>query len=653
MAEEILASVQVRRDSKANWEAVNPILLDGEAAYEKDTDMFKIGDGVNNYKNLPYHNKVGPKGDTGATPQISMSVSTGAAGSEASVSVSGTAENPLISLTIPRGDTGASGVTEETDPTVPDWAKQPSKPTYTASEVGARPDTWTPSADDVGADAAGTASGAVAAHNTSGAAHADLRALIEGLNSRLNALADSDDTTLDQMSEIVSYIKNNKSLIDGITTGKISTSDIVDNLTTNISNKVLSAAQGVKLKALVDNIIIPSVLPNPYALTINGKSYDGSAAVNITITGGDGGANIDDTTPSTTTTYSSQKIEDQLSALNDANAALIEVSKTEPNTENTELWIHPNADEVQLPQINDSVESEQDTWSSKKIAAEISNKANEKDLAAVAKSGSYNDLTNKPTIPTVPTTLPNPNKLTFTGAVTAEYDGSAEVSVEIPSGGDYELPIASATQLGGVMPVAKTDGMTQAVGVDEAGGLFTVPGSGGGGDETLTVFDITLEADASTISQLIPADISAKIKASNIKSWSVVYKLAATTDESVTGAGSLGISIGRQGLSNTYDFSDVSAGSDAVPACGGSSVWGYLAYEFYQPQKVFASMIGSNRGRYKYYFTKTSNAYQGNAGSNDNKLCRTLDASSYFCITTGTVFGAGSRFVASVVIGGE
>lgn len=39
----------------------------------------------------------------------------------------------------------------ETDPTVPEWAKAPSKPTYTAAEVGARPDTWMPSAEDVGA----------------------------------------------------------------------------------------------------------------------------------------------------------------------------------------------------------------------------------------------------------------------------------------------------------------------------------------------------------------------------------------------------------------------------------------------------------------------------------------------------------------------
>ena len=35
----------------------------------------------------------------------------------------------------------------------------------------------------------------------------------------------------------------------------------------------------------------------------------------------------------------------------------------------------------------------------------------------------------------LPTTLPNPNALTLTGAVSATYDGSAPVSVEIPSGG--------------------------------------------------------------------------------------------------------------------------------------------------------------------------------------------------------------------------
>lgn len=212
---------------------------------------------------------------------------------------------------------------EETDPTVPDWAKQPSKPTYTASEVGARPDTWTPSASEVGADAAGTASGAVAAHNVSGAAHADLRALIDGLTSRLNALADSDDTTLDQLSEIVAYIKSNKSLIDAVTTGKVSVSDIVDNLTTNASGKVLSAAQGVALKAMIDGIVIPTALPNPQPITINGQRYDGSEAVEVNVAAEGGGATVElDTTLTQSGKAADAKaVGDQLSALNAANDA--------------------------------------------------------------------------------------------------------------------------------------------------------------------------------------------------------------------------------------------------------------------------------------------------------------------------------------------
>lgn len=126
----------------------------------------------------------------------------------------------------------------ESDPTVPAWAKAATKPSYTPQEVGA--------------DKSGTAASAVSAHNTNTDAHSDLRSLIEGLTERLNALANSDDTTLDQMAEVVAYIKANRDLIDQITTGKVSTSDIANNLTTNIATKPLSAAQGVALKALID-----------------------------------------------------------------------------------------------------------------------------------------------------------------------------------------------------------------------------------------------------------------------------------------------------------------------------------------------------------------------------------------------------------------
>lgn len=109
-------------------------------------------------------------------------------------------------------------------------------------------------AADVGADPKGTAASAVSAHNTSNAAHNDIRLLIEGLTTRLNALANSTDTDLDQMAELVAYIKSNKSLIDGITTSKVSVADIINNLTTNVVNKPLSAAQGVAIKVLIDNL---------------------------------------------------------------------------------------------------------------------------------------------------------------------------------------------------------------------------------------------------------------------------------------------------------------------------------------------------------------------------------------------------------------
>ena len=41
----------------------------------------------------------------------------------------------------------------------------------------------------------------------------------------------------------------------------------------------------------------------------------------------------------------------------------------------------------------------------------------------------------------MPTTLPNPNALTFTGAVIGSYDGSAPLSVKIPSGGGGDNPL--------------------------------------------------------------------------------------------------------------------------------------------------------------------------------------------------------------------
>lgn len=78
-------------------------------------------------------------------------------------------------------------------------------------------------------------------------------------------------------------------------------------------------------------------------------------------------------------------------------------------------------------------------------------------FATVATSGNYNDLSNKPTIPTK---LPTPNVLTFTGAVTGTWDGSAAKTVNIPSGSSYTLPLASNSTRGGIKLSSSIQGGT-------------------------------------------------------------------------------------------------------------------------------------------------------------------------------------------------
>lgn len=132
------------------------------------------------------------------------------------------------------------------------------------ANIGALPDTYTPpnqTAEQVGADPKGTADAAVSAHNTSDDAHGDLRLLISQLNDKINAFLDSDDTTLDELSELIQAIKANAGTIEQLTSGKINVTDIINNLTTNVTNKPLSAAQGVVLKGLIDAL----------ATTVSGK----------------------------------------------------------------------------------------------------------------------------------------------------------------------------------------------------------------------------------------------------------------------------------------------------------------------------------------------------------------------------------------------
>lgn len=52
--------IQLRRDTRANWEAYNPILLEGEPGHVlDDPNLYKMGDGIHAWNDLPYRGYTG------------------------------------------------------------------------------------------------------------------------------------------------------------------------------------------------------------------------------------------------------------------------------------------------------------------------------------------------------------------------------------------------------------------------------------------------------------------------------------------------------------------------------------------------------------------------------------------------------------------
>lgn len=102
-------------------------------------------------------------------------------------------------------------------------------------------------------------------------------------------------------------------------------------------------------------------------------------------------------------------------------------------------------------------------------------------------------------LPKTTTSLPNPKKIKFTGAVTDEYDGSTEKTINIPTGNSYTLPQATEVVLGGIKAKTKTN-ETVEVTIDTTTGKLFVPayptGSGVELDKTLAVEGKAADAKA-------------------------------------------------------------------------------------------------------------------------------------------------------------
>lgn len=118
----------------------------------------------------------------------------------------------------------------------------------------------------------------------------------------------------------------------------------------------------------------------------------------------------------------------------------------------------------------------------------------------------------------------------------------------------YSLPVANSTTLGGVKPVTKTDAMTQEVGVDTTGKLFTTPSSGS--SSSFTGYNISTVGDSN------PSSKSASI---NVMRYNNTY----------------------------YSYSTSTLG-DSVE--GAYAIWWYGDYDTNYPQKFTGTLIDSTDG---------------------------------------------------------
>lgn len=85
---------------------------------------------------------------------------------------------------------------------------------------------------------------------------ATLQSSLSSLQTTVNNFltGEPDDGTIDRLSELVNAINANKDSIDALLADHVKKTEIINDLTTGGTDKVLSAEQGKALKALIDNL---------------------------------------------------------------------------------------------------------------------------------------------------------------------------------------------------------------------------------------------------------------------------------------------------------------------------------------------------------------------------------------------------------------
>lgn len=267
---------------------------------------------------------------------------------------------------------------------------------------------------------------------------------------KLNELAENQNNLSDEIKAVAKDLNDFKAQVPGMVEAKveewlnnyITTHGLVNSVNGMTGVVTLTAADvgaianvngSVKNNNIADGAVtaekiadgvIPEKLPNPQKLTFSGAvtgEYDGSQAVNINIPaggGGGGGGAVDSVNGMTGAVVLKKLTAGEGLSISGADGYNGSAEQT--------VGIAPGG--VSGDKIADGAITDPKIANNAVTSDKIANGAVTSDKIA------GNAITSdKMASGVIPTKLPNPHKLTFTGAASGTYDGSEDKSVEIPT----------------------------------------------------------------------------------------------------------------------------------------------------------------------------------------------------------------------------
>ena len=114
------ARIQLKKDTSEAWRINNPVLLDGEAGYESDTNLMKVGDGIHRWLELDYTNS----GATAIASTANYAINAGALGGTSAADWSKKFDNYVLNTRIEAVMSTASAADKiPTSIAVTNWVK--------------------------------------------------------------------------------------------------------------------------------------------------------------------------------------------------------------------------------------------------------------------------------------------------------------------------------------------------------------------------------------------------------------------------------------------------------------------------------------------------------------------------------------------------